>query len=119
MRIGTDLAVSRGDMDVSEMCTVTSLRPECVRYVPETEEPGGRVAGARPGGLYAGRQDGQRAGRGLPGGRAGKPLEGDVRIEPASTILAPGQAEPLRVYVGRRRSHRRGDPGQLRSEGGR
>ena len=36
VRVGSDLTVSRGDMDVSDMCTVTSLQPECVRYVPET-----------------------------------------------------------------------------------
>ena len=49
MRIGTDLVVSRGDpdagMDVSDMCTVTSLQPECVRYVPETRS----LVGVAPG----------------------------------------------------------------------
>ena len=54
-RIGTDLVVSRGDMDVSDMCSVTSLRPECVRYVPETRSLVGVAAGAGPGGLDLGR----------------------------------------------------------------
>ena len=35
----------------------------------------------------------------LPGGVVTAD-DGEVRIEPASTILAPGQAEALRVYVG-------------------
>ena len=33
--MGSELTVSRGEMDVSDMCTVTSQQPGCVRYIPE------------------------------------------------------------------------------------
>ena len=45
VRVGSELTVSRGDMDVSDMCTVTSLQPECVRYIPETRT----LVGVSPG----------------------------------------------------------------------
>jgi hypothetical protein len=99
VRIGSDMAISRGDMDVSEMCGVASLRPECVRYVPETRS----LLAVAPGPGQVDFTLGDKVVRVpvevLPAGVVTTD-DGKVRIEPASTILAPGQAEALRVYVG-------------------
>ena len=44
-RIGAEVAVFRGDMDVSSMCYVTSLMPGCRLLRPGNQDAGGRFAG--------------------------------------------------------------------------
>ncbi len=99
VRIGSDMAISRGDMDVSDMCDVRSLRPECVRYVPETKSLVGLAPGPGQVDFTLGDKVVRVPVEVLPAGVVTAD-DGEVRIEPASTILAPGQAEALRVYVG-------------------
>jgi hypothetical protein len=102
-RIGTELIVQRGDpdtgMDVSEMCSVRSLRPDCVRYVPETRSLVGVAPGQSQVAITLGDKLVNVPVEVVSAGVKGKPLEGDIRIEPSGLILARGQAEALRVYV--------------------
>ena len=101
VRVGSDLTVSRGDMDVSDMCTVTSALPECVRYIPETRTLMGVSPGQSEVAMALGDKVAHVAVEVLPP-TVGKPevVEGDIRIEPANTILAPGQSDAVRVYAG-------------------
>ncbi len=96
-RIGSDLSVFRGEMEVSSMCNVTSLRPDCVRYDPETCTLVGVSPGAAEVAITVGDKLVNAVVEVLP---ESGPIVGGVRITPATTILAPGQSEVLRVYVG-------------------
>ena len=101
VRVGSELTVTRGEMDVSDMCTVTSQQPGCVRYIPET----GTLVGVSPGpaevAFALGDKVANVAVTVLPPPIGGdRPIEGEVRIEPANTILAPGQGDSVRVFVG-------------------
>jgi hypothetical protein len=103
VRVGSEVTVSRGDMDVSNMCAVTPLQPECVRYIPETRTLVGVAPGPAQVALALGDKCANVAVEVLPaavGGAGGDVVEGDVRIEPANTTLAPGQGDVVRVYAG-------------------
>jgi len=96
VRIGTDLNVLRGQMDVSRMCSVTPSLPGIVRYVPETHS----LLGVRPGATTVALACGEKVAsvlvEVLPGARV---ADGQVVIEPAAATLVPGAALPLRVFV--------------------
>jgi len=97
-RIGTDVVISRGGIDLSRQCAVTPDLSTVVRYVPETNS----LVGVSPGVSDVVFAFGERLARlrveVLPGGA----IVADIRqviVEPASGILAPGQALPLRVVA--------------------
>ena len=71
------------------MCSVTSLRPECVRYVPETRSLVGVAPGPAQVAFTLGDKLANVAVEVLPAG-ARRPTSGDVRIEPANTDPGPG-----------------------------
>ena len=103
VRVGSELTVSRGDMDVSAMCTVASLQPDCVRYIPETRT----LVGVAPGPAQVALTLGDKCtnvavevSSVAVSGTGAEAVAGDVRIEPANTILAPGQGDTLRVFAG-------------------
>ena len=101
VRVGSEVTVSRGDMDVSAMCTVTSLQPECVRYIPETRMLVGVSPGPAQVAFALGDKCANVAVEVLPAAVGGADVvAGDIRIEPANTVLAPGQGDAVRVYVG-------------------
>ena len=101
VRVGAEVTVSRGDMDVSDMCTVTSLQPECVRYIPETRTLVGVAPGPAQVAFALGDKHANVAVEVSPPATGGaEVVAGDIRIEPANTTLAPGQADVVRVYAG-------------------
>ena len=96
-QVGADVAVFRGDADVSQLCKMTSLRPGCVRCLPETRS----LLGVSPGVSEVAFTLGDKlCNMTVEVAPAGGAIEGDVRVDPASVVLAPGQTEPLRVWVG-------------------
>ncbi len=95
-RIGTDLAVLRGPMDLSSQCGVTSSLPSVVRYEPQTHSLVGVSPGASAVAFTFGDKLTNVMVEVLP---SGGPIDGEVVVEPSSGNLAPGQALDLRVYV--------------------
>ena len=96
IRIGTDLLVSRGDMDISRQCTVTPALPGVVRYVPEIHSLVGVAPGASAVAFTFGDKLANAMVEVLP---AVGVIDGEVLVEPARGTLAPGQALDLRVLV--------------------
>jgi len=96
VRIGTDLSVSRGDLDVSRQCTVTPALPGVVRYVPEIDSLLGVAPGASAVAFTCGDKLANVMVEVLP---APGPIDGEVVVEPSRALLAPGQALDLRVLV--------------------
>ncbi|MHC4402905.1 MAG: Ig-like domain-containing protein, partial [Planctomycetota bacterium] len=93
--LGRDLAVRRAETDFSRRCDVTPALASVVRYVPETHS----LVGVSPGvsGVTFAWADKLTSTtvHVLPTGV----LEGHVIVEPAATILSPGQAQPMRVFL--------------------
>ncbi len=96
IRIGTDLLVWRGDMDISRQCTVTPALPGVVRYVPEIHSLVGVAPGASAVAFTFGDKLANAMVEVLPAMGA---IDGEVIVEPARGTLAPGQALGLRVLV--------------------
>lgn len=96
VRIGTDLNVFRGPMDVSRLCTVTSSLPGIVRYEPESHSLVGVRSGASMVALAAGDKVANLLVEVLPSGQISG---GQVVVEPAAGTLIPGAALPLRVFL--------------------
>jgi hypothetical protein len=96
VRLGADLTVFRGDMELSAQCNVTPALPNVVRYVPETRSLVGIAPGVSAVAFTLGDKLANMLVEVLPGGG---PIDGQVVIEPAAGNLAPGQALPLRVFV--------------------
>ncbi len=96
IRIGTDLLITRGPMDISRQCAVTPALPGVVRYVPEIHSLVGMAPGASAVAFTFGDQLANVMVEVVP---TVGPIDGDVVIEPARGSLAPGQALPLRVVV--------------------
>jgi hypothetical protein len=96
VRIGTDLSVSRGGMDVSRQCTVTPAVPGVVQYVPQLDSLLGVAPGASAVAFACGDKLTNVMVEVLP---AVGPIDGEVIIEPLRALLAPGQAVDLRVFV--------------------
>jgi len=95
-RIGTDLAVLRGRMDLSSRCDVTPALPGVVQYVRETHSLVGVSPGASAVAFTSGDKLANLMVEVVP---SGGPIDGEVVVEPSSGNLAPGQALDLRVYV--------------------
>lgn len=94
-RIGVDLAVFRGDLDLSHHCDVTPAMPSVVRYDPQTHSLVGRSPGVSAVSFTSGSQLATAKVEVLPGG----PIEGRVVVEPSGGVLASGQAIRLRALV--------------------
>jgi len=94
-RIGTDLTISQGGVDVSPLCAVQSAFPTVVQFDPLDRALVGVSPGVSP--VTFTRGDKQTAvtvevsGERLP--------EGEVVVEPGAATLAPGQAMELRVFL--------------------
>jgi len=96
VRIGSDVQVFRGDLDVSQQCYVVPELPGVVKWVPENRSLVGERAGTVPVGIGVG----DKVFRTMIEVRPNAALvNGEVVIEPAKVLLAPGQADMLRVYV--------------------
>jgi hypothetical protein len=96
LQIGSDISVSRGDMDVSRQCEVTPELAGVVDYNRLTGTLTGRRVGHVPVAFALGDKV-RRVLVDVVGGVAA--VEGEVAIEPASPRLAPGQSEHLRVFI--------------------
>ena len=96
VQIGTDVTVSRAGRDVSRQCEVASTVPEVVEYLPESHSLLGVAPGVSTVSFVAGDKIAIARVDVLSGPL---PVEGQLSIEPAATTLAPGQAQPLRVFV--------------------
>ncbi|MGD0898096.1 MAG: hypothetical protein ABR915_09700, partial [Thermoguttaceae bacterium] len=94
VRIGPDVQVFRGDMDVSRQVSVTPLSPGVVRWVPQTRELVAEQAGRAAVAITVGDKLFETMVE-VVGALA---INGDLLVEPASVTLAPGQAEALRVF---------------------
>jgi len=94
-RIGTDLAVLRGDTDFSRQCDVTPALPNVVRYVPETRS----LVGVSPGVSAVTFAWGDKLATATVQVIPGQALQGEVVVEPATAILSPGHALDLRVFL--------------------
>ena len=103
VRIGADLMVLRGDMDLSAQCSVTPAVPNVVRYAPETRTLVGVAPGTSPVAVTVGDKLANVMVDVVP---AGGPIDGQVVVEPAAGVLAPGQALPLSVFVVTPEGHR-------------
>lgn len=96
LRIGTELSVSRRDLDVSRQCRVTPALPGVVRYLPEIHSLLGVAPGASAVAFTFGDKLANVMVEVVP---AAGPIDGQVIIEPSRGTLAPGQALDLRVLV--------------------
>ncbi len=96
VRIGTELAVYRGDIDLSRQCDVRPALPEVVQYIPQTHSLLGRAPGASAVAFTFGGQLVNAMVEVLPSAGA---IDGEVFLEPAAANLAVGQALDLRAYV--------------------
>ena len=96
VRVGSDIQVFRGDLDVSQQCEVVPEMAGVVRYVPDTRALVGERVGKIPVAFAMGDKVRRTLVEVLPNTGA---IEGEVVIEPPSSTLAPGQCETLRVYV--------------------
>ncbi len=94
-RVGSDLAVFRGNTDWSLQCEVTPALPNVVRYVPDTHSLVGVSPGVSAVTFARGDQLAAVTVQVLPAGG----LQGEVLVEPATAILSPGQAIDLRVFL--------------------
>lgn len=95
LRIGSDVSVTRGNVDLGPQVTVTPTAPNVVRYDPATHS----LIGVAPG------VSAVRFGRGDKIASAFVEVvdaalaDGQVVIEPAAGVLSPGQALGLRAYL--------------------
>ncbi len=96
VRIGTELAVYRGHMDLSGQCDVRPALPDVVQYNPQTHSLLGKAPGASAVAFTFGGQLVNAMVEVLP---AGGVIDGEVFLEPAAANLAVGQALDLRAYV--------------------
>jgi len=96
VRIGTDLSISRGDLDVSRQCTVSPALPGVVRYLPQLDSLLGVAPGASAVAFTYGDKLANVMVEVLP---AVPRIDGEVIVEPSRAMLAPGQAVDLRVLV--------------------
>jgi hypothetical protein len=99
-RLGSDITVSRADMDVSSMANVVPQLPGIVRYDPVSRTLTGLRTGRVPVAFTLGDKvrtvDVEVQGFvDAAGGSAG----GSVVIEPGSITLAPGQCDRIRVFI--------------------
>jgi len=94
-RIGSDVQVFRGETDLSGQAYVSSSLPGVVRYVPETHS----LLGVSPGVAAVTFSWGDKLATTMVEVLPGGTLEGEVVVEPAAGVLAPGQALDLRVYL--------------------
>jgi hypothetical protein len=96
LRMGSDVNVYRGEMNVSENCEVVPESPGVVVYVPETKSLVAKNEGRVPLGIAVGDKVTRIEVEVRP---QSVEFEGTLSIEPASMILAPGQAERVRVFL--------------------
>jgi len=94
-QIGFDLGVFRGQTDLSRQVEVASSTPGVVQYNPQTHALSAVAPGVATVSFSAGDKVTNTTVEVVPA----VPLEGTVVVEPASALLAPGQAVDLRVYV--------------------
>ena len=96
-RVGVDVLVYRGDLEISRNCYVTPALPGVVRYDPQTQSLVGIMPGASTAVTFS-------IGNKLVDlmvdvvGSAQR-FDGEIVVEPSAGNLAVGQALPLRVYV--------------------
>lgn len=94
-QIGTDVTVFRGQTDLSRQVAVASAAPSVVQYDPQTHALVAKAPGVSTVTFSAGDKVATATVEVVPA----TPLEGTVVVEPATGLLAPGQAIDLRVYV--------------------
>jgi len=96
-RVGVDVLVYRGDLEVSRNCYVTPALSSVVRYDPQTQSLVGITPGASTAVTFS-------IGNKLVDlivdvvGTAAR-FDGEIVVEPSAGNLAVGQALPLRAYV--------------------
>jgi uncharacterized protein YjdB len=95
--IGSDIALRRGDIDLTFEAGITSSRPDTVRVDPDT----GSLVGVSPGDAQvAFTYGGQKAVLPVTVEATDQPT-GPVRvvIEPSSALLGIGESKPVRVFL--------------------
>ncbi len=106
-QIGEDVSIFRGDADVSEQCKMTSLRPDCVRCLPETQSLVGVSTGTSQVAFALGDKSCNLIVEVAPAeAAAAADAWSELRIEPKSASIYPGEAlryETTAVKGGQRR----------------
>ena len=96
VRIGPDVAVFRGDLDVSRQVSVTPVQADVVRFDAFTRS----LVGVNPGVSSVAVALGDKLSNVIVEVASGvAPIDGTIVVEPNSGVLAPGQALELRAYV--------------------
>ena len=95
LQIGTDVTISRGGVDLSRQCRVSASLPGVVRYRPETHSLLAVAPGVTPVAFASGDKVVDATVEVVPA----KAAVGEVVCEPAGSVLAPGQAQEVRVYA--------------------
>ena len=97
-QLGEDLSVLRGDADVSQRCTMTSSRPECVRCLPETKSLAGVSPGVSQVTFALGDKSCKMTVEVAPGSAtATADAWSELRIEPKLAAVHPGEALRYRM----------------------
>ena len=91
-KVGADVAVLRGDADVSNLCKMTSLRPECVRCLPETRSLVGVSPGVSQVAFALGDNVCNLTVEVAAAATVAADAWSDLRIEPKSAAVYPGEA---------------------------
>jgi len=96
VRLGQDVTVMRGNLDLSPQVRVTPALEGIVAFDPATRS----LTGLRAGGVAVALTHGDKmANLMVEVSGAGGPIDGQVVVEPAAAHLIPGQALSPRVYV--------------------
>ena len=95
-QIGSDVIVSRGNVDVSRLCSVGCSPSSVVEYRRDTNSLVAVAPGVAVVAVACGDKIAHATVEVLP---ARGTIRGEVIVEPGAATLAPGQAIALRVYV--------------------
>jgi hypothetical protein len=95
-QIGSDVVVSRGNLDVSRLCSVGCSPSSVVEYRRDTNS----LVAVAPGVAVLAVACGDKIAHAtVEVSPASRTIRGEVVVEPAAATLVPGQAIALRVYV--------------------
>ncbi|MFZ1933169.1 MAG: hypothetical protein WCB27_26250 [Thermoguttaceae bacterium] len=99
VRLGADVSIMRGKVDVSGQAEVTPGSEDVVRYAPESRSLVGVSPGQSSVSVAVGKELIDVPVEVLPAPSAKQVVGGKVVVEPAAANLALGQSQALRVYL--------------------